>query len=93
MKTSLQDWPGNTWCVSFESKPLWWNGDLEKFVLGEYYPEKFEHFVIATGVNDLTGVSLSEARELAMEFKVYLIKNNIMGKDGETPMVDEIPVY
>ena len=78
---------------NIESKPLWGNGDLEKFVLGEYYPEKFEHFVIATGVNDLTGVSLSEARELAMEFKVYLIKNNIMGKDGETPMVDEIPVY
>lgn len=75
------------------SKPLWWSGDLEKFVLGKYSSKKFEHFVIATGVNDLTDASLSEARELAMKFKVYLIKNNIMEEDNKTPMVDGIPVY
>lgn len=75
------------------SKPLWWTGDIEKFILGEYSAKKFEHFVIATKVNDLTGKSLSEARDLTMKFKVYLIKNNIMEEDGETPMVDGIPVY
>lgn len=75
------------------SKPLWWTGDLEKYVLGEYSPKKFDHFVIATGVNDLTNASLSEARELTMKFKAYLIKNNIMEEDNKTPMVDGIPVY
>lgn len=78
---------------NIESQPLWWTGDLEKFILGTYSPRKFEYFVLATGVNDLTGVSLSEARELAMEFKVYLIENNIMEDDGITPMVDGVPVY
>ena len=75
------------------SPPLWWKGDLEEFILGKYSPKKFEHFVIATGVNDLSNASLSEARELAMKFKFYLIKNNIMEEDNKTPMLDGIPVY
>lgn len=78
---------------NIESKPLWWDGDLEKLILGAYSLNKFRHFIIATGRNDLTGISLSEARELTMKFKVYLIENNIMEDDGKTPMVNGIPVY
>lgn len=78
---------------NIQSQPLWWDGDIEILILGKYTPEKFEHFIFATKINDLTGMSLSEIRELAMIFKVYLIKNNIMEADGITPMVDGVPAY
>lgn len=75
------------------SKPLWWNGDVEKLLLGKYSPKKYEHFIIATEVSDLTDMSMSEIRELTMIFKKYLIENDIMEEDNETPMVDGIPAY
>ena len=75
------------------SKPLWWNGDIEKLLLGKYSPKKYEHFIIATNVSDLTDMSMSEIRELTMIFKKYLIENDIMEEDNETPMVDGIPAY
>ena len=78
---------------NIQSPPLWWRGDVEKLLLGNYSPKKFEHFVFATKVNDLTDMSLSEVRELVMIFKVYLIENNITEEDGVTPMIDGIPAY
>lgn len=78
---------------NIQSPPLWWSGDVEKLLLGKYSPKKFEHFVFATKVNDLTDMSLSEVRELVMIFKVYLIENNITEEDGVTPMIDGIPAY
>ncbi|MCR9013146.1 DUF4843 domain-containing protein [Gabonibacter chumensis] len=79
---------------NISSAPLWWSGELERYVLGEYSPKKFECFILANeGLNDLTGMSLSEAREYAMKLKQYCIDNNIMEEDNKTPMVDGIPVY
>ena len=60
-----------------ESKPLWWEGDIITVYLGEYSPEKYRHFLIATQVdaNDIP-VLLKEnptkLRVLALEFKDYL---------------------
>ncbi len=78
---------------NIESKPLWWNGDVEKLLLGKWSPKKFEHFVIATDENDCTGMSMSEIRGLTMIFKKYLIENDIKEEDNVTPMVDGIPAY
>lgn len=78
---------------NIKSQPLWWSGELEKYILGKYSDKKFEHLVLATKVNDWSGLSLSEARDLTMKFKVYLIENDIMEEDGVTPMVDGVPCY
>ena len=78
---------------NIKSKPLWWTGDLEEFVLGEYSEKKFQLLVTQTGVNDWSELSLSEAREKTIEFKYYLIENNVMEEDDITPMVDGIPCY
>lgn len=78
---------------NIESAPLWWNGDVEKLLLGKWSAKKFEHFVIATGENDCTGMSMSEIRGLTMIFKKYLIENDIKEEDNVTPMIDGIPAY
>ena len=78
---------------NIRTAPLWWEGDLKEYILGEYSHKKYEHLVIATGVNDWSELSLSEARELTMKFKAYLIENGITEEDGVTPMVDGIPCY
>lgn len=76
---------------NIKSAPLWWTGDVERLMLGEYSDLKFEHFIRATGVNDLTDMELAEVRELVLRFKKYLYENNIMDEDGVTPMADGVP--
>ena len=78
---------------NIKSKPLCWTGDLEEYVLGAYSDKKFELLVQFTGENDWSGFSLSQARDLTVQFKVYLIEHNIMEEDGVTPMVDGVPCY
>ena len=78
---------------NIKSKPLWWTGDLEEYVLGAYSDKKFELLVQFTGENDWSDFSLSQARDLTIQFKVYLIEYNVMEEDGVTPMVDGIPCY
>ena len=81
---------------NLKSQPLWWKDDVELILLGEYSDAKYDHFVIATQVSDLSDMSFSEIRILALKFKEYLIKNNIMEKDkdgNEFPMVDGVPAY
>lgn len=61
-----------------ESKPLWWEGDIISVYLGEYSPEKYRHFLIATEV-DATEIPVllkenpTKLRMLALEFKDYLV--------------------
>ena len=60
-----------------ESKPLWWEGDIISVYLGEYSPEKYKHFLIATQI-DATEIPVllkenpTKLRLLALEFKDYL---------------------
>lgn len=79
---------------NIKSAPLWWQpgSDVEKLLLGKWSAKKFEYFVIATGENDCTGMSMSEIRELTMIFKKYLLEHDIKEEDG-TPMVEGIPAY
>lgn len=76
-----------------KGKPDWWKDDLEKMILGTYSDKKMEHFILATRVNSLEGVELSEVRRLTLIFKKYLRENNIMEEDNVTPMVDGVPCY
>lgn len=61
-----------------ESKPLWWEGDIITVYLGEYSPEKYRHFLIATQVDAneipvLLKENPTKLRVLALEFKDYLV--------------------
>lgn len=76
---------------NIKSKPLWWTGNIERILLGEYSHKKYEYFVIATGVTDMTDMDLAAARVEVIKFKRYLIANNIMEEDGVTPMVNGVP--
>lgn len=77
------------------SKPLWWTGKVQSLYLGTFSEKKFKEFVKYTGESDLTGMDLSVVRMLALEFKAYVEKNNIMDKNDVTgkefPM--EVPAY
>ncbi len=66
------------------SKPLWWKGKIQTLYLGKFSRKKFNEFVACTGVSDLTDVDMSVVRMLALKFKAYVEKNNIMDKDDTT---------
>ena len=64
------------------SRPEWWDAAMTSVYLGEYSQTKFEKFMEVTGVGDLTGLSSSEIRALALKFKRYL-------KAQDPPIKDE----
>lgn len=75
-------------------RPLWWNIEVETYLLGTYSPLKYKLFLEnIPGARDLDEeVIVNEpdvARQLALDFKQWLINNPTMDEDGY-PM--EVPV-
>ena len=75
-------------------RPLWWDIEVETYLLGTYSPLKYKLFLEnIPGARDLDEeVIVNEpdvARQLALDFKQWLIKNPTMDEDGY-PM--EVPV-
>ena len=70
------------------TRPEWWNNTITNVYLGKYSRKKFELFMQETGVGDITGLSASEIRALALKFKRYLKAQNppIYDEDNEEDM-------
>lgn len=82
------------WVNNIATVPLWWDDVIIDVYLGEYSETKFAEFVAYTGVTSLEKMDASERREVCLEFKKHITKNNIMDIDedgNEFPM--EIPIY
>ena len=78
------------------SRPDWWNDDFAAAFLGDYSDEKYEEFIKATGVSDLSDKDNSEISALCRQFVYYLRElrdngNEVLEKDGR-PMLDGINI-
>lgn len=78
------------------SRPDWWNDDFSAAFLGSYSDEKYEEFIRATGVSDLSEMDNSEIAALCRQFVYYLREqrdkgNEVLEKDG-SPMLDGINI-
>lgn len=58
------------------ARPEWWDETITNVYLGKYSRAKFELFMVVTEVGDLTGMSPSEIRALALKFKRHLKAQN-----------------
>lgn len=71
---------------SIVSQPEWWNTNVVNHYLGSYSKAKFQEFIKATGVGDLTGVTDDTTlRYYALKFKYYL--QRVKDETGE-PIMD-----
>jgi hypothetical protein len=72
------------------TKPSWWIDTIEQAYLGAYSPEKFEAFILATGLISLDGLPPFEMRTICRAFKAWVEERGLTEADGR-PM--EIPIY
>ncbi|MGL5682286.1 MAG: DUF4843 domain-containing protein [Marinifilaceae bacterium] len=66
-------------------RPDWWTENpIEWWYLGPYSQKKYECFMEATGIGDLTGMSLGDIRILTLKFQHWLDSQNpaIVDEDG-----------
>ena len=78
------------------SQPDWWNQDFADAFLGTYSDKKYEEFIKATGVSDLSELDNSEISALCRQFVYYLreqrdLGNEILDEDGSS-MLDGINI-
>lgn len=60
------------WTLSFDTDGEPVRNSIESIYLGKYSRKKYEHFILATGVSNLTDMSSGEIRNLSIKFKRYL---------------------
>lgn len=70
---------------NIKSRPSWWTEAFVTGYLGLYSDLKYEHFIIATGVSDITGLGDAELKGLCRQFYWYLMEK----KDQGNELVDE----
>ena len=73
-----------------KAKPEWWDQTVKDVFFGEYSDRKYDMLFIATGVTTIEYLSPSEVRLVALEFKEYIMTNDIREENNE-PM--ELPIY
>jgi hypothetical protein len=75
------------------SRPVWWEewGIVESYYLGEYSDRKFEYFIEATGVADLSEATDNEIWLYSLRFKYWLQEQendgNLILDDWGDPMI------
>ena len=77
------------------AQPDWWNEDMAKVFLGPYSDIKYRHFIIATGISDLSGMKISEIKAYVVQFVNYLIEldnkgDTLFEADGITKVLDTV---
>ena len=77
------------------TQPDWWDTEFADAFLGPYSEIKFRHFIIATGISDITGMDVSEISAYARMFVYYLREMDLAGtpvyeEDGVTKVLDTI---
>lgn len=78
------------------SRPAWWDDDFAAAFLGDYSNKKYEEFIKATGVSDLSDMENSEIAALCRQFVYYLRElrdrgSEVFDEDG-SPMLDGINI-
>jgi hypothetical protein len=64
------------------SRPTWWTDAVSTSYLGPYSDLKYQYFIDATGVADLTGATSSDLRINALKLKYWLEEQKALN-DGE----------
>ncbi len=77
------------------SRPDWWDSDFETIFLGPYSDIKYEHFIIATGISDLSDMSVPDIQAYVRMYVSYLQQLDAEGtplyeSDGQTKVLDTI---
>ena len=77
-------------------QPEWWNSEMETIFLGAFSELKYQQFIIATGISDLSDKTVVEITAYVSTFVYYLREqasngNVIYEQDGVTRMIDTIP--
>lgn len=74
-------------------KPVWWDTKIESSFLGTYSEDKYELFIIITGISDMSEMTANEKRIYSLRLKNYLIDQKNAGHpvmDGNVEM--SVPV-
>lgn len=66
--------------------PEWWTEEIAAVYLGPFYEERYLVFYEATGVSDIEGLTPSQLRKLALQFKAY-------AEEQGYDWADEIPIH
>lgn len=53
-------------------KPDWWTDNITNAILGEYSDAKYHYLIVATGIADYSGYTLTEMRKVRDEFQAAL---------------------
>lgn len=82
------------WVSKEPVRPLWWNKEVETYLLGKYSPLKYKLFLEnVEGADGLNEQVIEEqpdlARKLAMKFKQWLIENPTYDEDD---ILMDVPV-
>ena len=82
------------WVSKEPVRPLWWNEEVETYLLGKYSPLKYKLFLEnVEGADGLNEQVIEEqpdlARKLAMKFKQWLIENPTYDEDD---ILMDVPV-
>ena len=73
------------------SKPLWWDETIKGVFFGEYSYKKYVTIIEANpSFTGIEGMSSAEIRQIAINAKDYIKKNNITEDDGSAM---EFPIY
>jgi hypothetical protein len=80
------------WMNDKLTRPDWWTANVETSYLGAYSDYKFECFIEATGISDLSGADGSEIRSNALKFKYWLDEKRANGQTVLERNGDEMQV-
>lgn len=77
-------------------QPDWWNDDMTTIFLGEYSDIKYQQFIVATGITDMSKMTSLEVTAYVSTFVYYLRALDQQGKtvyeaDNQTKVLDTIP--
>lgn len=78
------------------ARPAWWNDDMERIFLGPYSDIKYEQFILATGISDLTDATAAQITAYVVQFVYYLREKDAAGQpvyeaDGITKVLSSVP--
>lgn len=78
------------------ARPAWWNDEMERLFLGTYSDIKYEQFILATGISDLTEATAAQIAAYVVQFVYYLREKDAAGEpvyeaDGLTKVLSTVP--
>lgn len=77
-------------------QPDWWDDEMTSIFLGEYSDIKYQQFIIATGITDMSQMTSLQVTAYVSTFVYYLRDLDVQGtpvyeSDNQTKVLDTIP--